>query len=488
MNTAALNQDLWPAAEAARAIRAAGSGDWVAQGVAIDSRNIQPGDLFVAIKGPNHDGHAFVADALKSGAAAAVVSDPRMGVEIDASRLLIVDDTMAALEALARAARARTEARIVAITGSVGKTSTKEALRLALGAQPGGAGAVAATLGNLNNHWGLPLSLARMPRDSAYGVFELGMNHPGEIAPLSRITRPHVAIITTVAKTHSAYFDSLEQIADAKAEIFAGLEPGGVAVLNRDNPMFQHLCAAAEAAGVERVVGFGASHDADWRLAEIAVYPEHCDVTARHGDTELIYTLGVSGRHLALNSLAVLAGVEALGGDVAVAAESLSGLRAIAGRGKRHRVQAPGGAFELIDESYNASPASMKAAIAVLGVARPEGRGRRIAVLGDMLELGAEADQLHAALVDDLSAAAIDQVFTSGQSMSALWDALPAAMRGGHANDAEKLTPMVTAAVHADDVVMVKGSLGSRTRIIVEALLDLAARQDAPAGRMANGG
>ena len=483
---------LWTAAEAAAATRGKAKGEWTATGVSIDSRTVESGDLFIAIEGPTHDGHVFVGDALAAGATAVVIARPSETLDgyFDPAKLLLVTDTMAALEDLGRAARARTAARIAGVTGSVGKTTTKEALKLALGAVAG-ENAVTATQGNLNNHWGLPLSLARMPADTAYGVFEMGMNHPGEIAPLSRMCRPHAAIVTTVAETHSAFFKSLSEIADAKAEIFAGLEPEGVAILNRDNVMYAHLAAAARQQGC-RTVSFGADEDSDWRLADINLHADCSDVRVALRGRTLEFLLGVPGRHMALNMLAVLAAVDALGADVDRAAAALAGMRSIAGRGERHHVRFADGSFELIDESYNASPTSMRAAVEVLGNAVPAVGGRRIAVLGDMLELGQQAEKLHADMASSLREAGIDLVFTAGQYMASLWEALPANMRGGHATTAEKLVPIVSAALGVGDVVMVKGSLGSRTRQIVDALLALGDGNGNGAGaeprRMASGG
>jgi UDP-N-acetylmuramoyl-tripeptide--D-alanyl-D-alanine ligase len=476
---------LWTAPEASQATGGKTAGAWAATGVSIDSRTVAPGDLFVAIKGPSYDGHAFVADALGAGAAAVVVSKSGFGASVNTNKLLYVDDTMTALEDLARAARTRSSARIAAVTGSVGKTSTKEALKLALAADAG-APAVAATQGNLNNHWGLPLSLARLPETATYGVFEMGMNHPGEIAPLSRMCRPHAAIITTVADTHSEFFDSLEQIADAKAEILEGLLPDGTAILNRDNEMFARLSMVAQEDG-HRVTSFGSADDADWRLADLRLLSDSSTITATFRGQTYRYTLGVPGRHMALNSLAVLAAAEALGADVAHAATGLADMRGLVGRGKRHQVTMTGGMLEVIDESYNASPASMRAAIDVLGRAEPIGGGRRIAVLGDMLELGQQAEKLHRSLARPLIDAGIDVVFTAGQYMFALWDALPQPMRGGHACTAEKLVPLVVAALRPGDIVTVKGSLGSRTRQIVEALLALGQSNGSASGRVVNG-
>ena len=477
---------LWTAADVAAATRGRSTGDWVASGVSIDSRSVEAGDLFIAISGPNHDGHAYVADALANGAAGAVVAKTMDG--IDPARLIVVADTMAALEDLARAARDRCAGGIVGVTGSVGKTGTKEMLSRALGAQTGGADAVSATAGNLNNHWGLPLSLARMPSDADFGALEMGMNHPGEISPLSRMARPHVAVITTVADTHSEYFDGLEQIADAKAEIFDGLTEGGTAVLNADIAMFPRLAEAARRAGVAKIVTFGAGEGADCRLLKYSTQGAQGIVSTLINGQTLDFTLGQPGRHLALNALAVLAAVDALGADVEKAAESLAEMKGLKGRGERHQIALADGTFEMIDEAYNASPASMAAAIAVLTGSQPQSGGRRIAVLGDMLELGAKADALHAALVAPLAEGGIDKVYCAGTHMAALWRALPADMRGHHAETSEDLLDAAVNAVRAGDVVMVKGSLGSRMQPIVDALLQLGPASVDAMPRVVNGG
>jgi UDP-N-acetylmuramoyl-tripeptide--D-alanyl-D-alanine ligase len=467
---------LWTAAEAAAAIGADPAGTWRATGVSIDSRTLVPGDLFIAIRGPKTDGHRFVGDAFTKGAAAAIVHAVPSGIPKDAP-LLKVEDTMRALELLGRAARARTSARVVVVTGSVGKTGTKEALRLALAEQ----GTTSASEGSYNNQWGVPLSLARMPRDSAFGVFEMGMNHAGELTPLSQMARPHVAVVTAVEAVHIEFFASVAAIADAKAEVFAGIEPNGIAVLPRDNPHFERLTSAARARGVTTVLDFGTHREAFSRLIEYSATPEGSAVRAMVGGRALEYRLAVPGRHWAMNSLAVLAAVHAVGADVVRAAAALIRLQAPKGRGQRHPVRIPGGTFVLIDESYNASPASMTAAIETLAQARTAAGGRRIAVLGDMLELGPSASDHHAALAEVLTANGIDLVFTAGTYMARLWDALPKAMRGGHAVSSDKLTPIVAAAVRPCDVVMVKGSLGSRMVLIVQGLLALDASGASPA-------
>ena len=386
---------------------------------------------------------------------------------------------MVALRGLGEAARARSRARFIGVTGSVGKTGTKEALARCLRAQA----PTAASAGSLNNHWGLPLSLARLPHDAAFGVFELGMNHPGEIRDLTGLLRPDVALITNVEAVHIGYFDSVEQIADAKAEIFEGMTPGGVAVLNRDNPHFARLEAKARAAGLTRVIGFGREPGAEARLLGYTLEPAGSRVEAEILGQRLDYRVGLPGSHWVANSLAVLATVAAAGADVARAAAELAGIEAAPGRGVRHEIDLPEGCFTLIDDSYNANVMSMCAAFEVLGTATTGPRGRRIAILGDMLELGDRAGEMHLALAAPLRDAGVDLVLTCGPEMAALHDALPAALRGGHAPDSAALAPLVTATVAAGDVVLIKGSLGSRMKLLVEALSDMA--QDLP--RAANG-
>ena len=461
---------LWTSTEADQATGGKSTRAWAAHGVAIDSRALKPGDLFVAIKGPNFDGHAFVADALSKGAAAAVVSQRPAGLASDAP-LLMVADVFAALQDLARAARARATARIVAVTGSVGKTGTKEALRFVLSAQ----GLTSASEGSLNNHWGVPLSLARLPRAARFGIFELGMNHAGEISPLTKMVRPHVAIITTIEAVHLEFFDSIEGIAAAKAEIFDGLSQDGVAVLNQDNGQFDFLKRQAQARGIGRVVGFGVSPGAWARMVSYRPADGGGLISAEIDGRPLTYRLGLPGRHLALNSLAVLAAVTLLGGDLTAAAALLQDLAPPKGRGSRHHLALPGygrdGRYTLIDESYNASPPAMRAAFAVLAGIEPGPGGRRIAVLGDMLELGPESGVIHAQLTQDIVAAGIDLVCTAGAHMAHLNAALPSAMRGGHMARAEDLLPLVRDLIRPGDVVVVKGSHGSRMGMIVEALL-----------------
>ena len=467
MTRAAPAIPLWTAMEVAAATGGQRQGplDWAAHGVSIDSRTCAPGDLFVAIVGERLDGHAYVAAALERGAAAAIVTHRPDDVPADAP-LLLVDDTQTALEDLGRCARRRTGAQVVAITGSVGKTGTKEGLAHALAAF----GQTHATTGNLNNQWGVPLSLARMPQATQYGVFELGMNHAGELTPLSKLVRPDVAIITTIAAAHLEFFDSVGAIADAKAEIFAGMERGCTAILNRDNPWFATLAAAAWARGIETVIGFGEHPEAQVRLERYQPTADGCDVGASIAGQHLRYRLAASGRHAALNSLAILAAADAVGVDIVAAAATLATLQPPKGRGRRQTVDGPAGRFTLIDDSYNASPASMRAAIEVLATTAPDGEGRRIAVLGDMLELGADAPRLHAGLAAPLIDSRIDLVFAAGPNMANLYETLPPAMRGGHAATSAELLSAIAARIGAGDVVLVKGSLGSRMALIVDAL------------------
>ena len=388
--------------------------------------------------------------------------------------LLVVPDVLAALRALAAAARARTKAKVIGVTGSVGKTSTKEALRLALSKD----GETHASAASYNNHWGVPLSLARCPASARYAVLEMGMNHAGEIEPLSRLARPYVAIITAIAPVHLEFFGSLAKIADAKAEIFLGLEPDGAAVLNRDGPQFAHLKSRAKAAGVGRVVSFGAHAKADARLIKCALHAGCSTVQANILGTELTYKIGAPGRHLVQNSLAVLAASELVGADLALAALALSEFKPTSGRGVLIEVDLPGGKALVIDDSYNANPASVAASLALLGQTQVGPQGRRIAVLGDMLELGPRGRLLHRGLLEPVVANAVDLVFCCGPLMQALWQALPASRRGGYAADSAALEAQVLSAIRGGDAVMVKGSLGSRMAPIVKALQKLSARQE----------
>jgi UDP-N-acetylmuramoyl-tripeptide--D-alanyl-D-alanine ligase len=456
---------LWTSADAEAATGGRSTAPWVATGVSIDTRTLEEGDLFIAIEGAR-DGHDFVADAVRAGAAAAVVRRMPDGVP-SGFPLLVVADTMDALNGLGAAARQRSGARFIAVTGSVGKTSTKEMLRLVLGRQ----NSTHAPVGSYNNQWGVPLTLARMPLDTAYAVIEIGMNRAGEIGPLSRLARPHVAIITTVEAAHLEFFESVMAIADAKAEIFGGVEPGGIAILNRDSPHFARLIDCAFMSGVDRIESFGRHPDATARLDKVVAHAGGSCIKATIAGDEVCYKIGAHGQHWAMNSLAVLLAVRAVDADHGLAALALADMAPPKGRGERHRINLRGGAAELIDDSYNANPASVRAALAVLGAAKPEGRGRRIAVLGDMRELGERGPELHAALAADVEAADVDLLFAAGPLMRHLFDAVPAKRRGVHQPTSTELIAPLKAELRAGDVVLVKGSLGSRMAPIVEALL-----------------
>ena len=458
---------LWSAATAAQATGGISAVDWEALGVSIDSRTLQSGDLFVALSGPNFDGHDYVARALEGGAAAALVARRPEGLG-DTAPLLEVGDTMTGLKRLGIYGRQRTQARIVAVTGSVGKTSVKEALAHILGGQ----GSVSFSHGSLNNHFGVPLSLARLPERVEYGVFELGMNHAGELTRLSQMVRPLVAIVTTVEPAHLEFFDSVDDIARAKAEIFDGLEPGGTAVLNRDNAYFGILADAARHAGAA-ILTFGAHADCDFRLADCALRANGSTVSLAYEGQELSYCLNVPGRHWVQNSLAIMAALSALGADLSKAAHAIAEVLQPPGRGRSHQIQTPDFVFELIDDSYNASPVSVAAALTVLSGKRGTRPGRRIAVLGDMLELGAAAAALHRDLSGPVTDSGIDLVFAAGPHMKELTSALPAEQRGMWAETADQLLPDVVAALRSGDCVLVKGSLGSRMGLIVDGLMKL---------------
>jgi UDP-N-acetylmuramoyl-tripeptide--D-alanyl-D-alanine ligase len=435
-------------------------------GISIDTRTVGRGEAFFAIAGDNRDGHQFVSAALGAGAGVAVIAADRRNDFPGDAPLLVVPDVLAGLRDLAAAARLRSEAKVIAVTGSVGKTGTKEMLRLALSKD----GETHASVASYNNHWGVPLSLARCPVSARYAVLEMGMNHAGEIAPLSRLARPHIAVITTIAPVHLEFFGSLNKIADAKAEIFLGVQPGGAAVISRDIPQFVQLKRAANAAGVERVVSFGFHAQADAGLIKCSLHPRCSTVQASILGTELAYKIGAPGRHLVHNSLAVLAAAEFAGADIALAALALAEFTVPSGRGAPVEIDPPGGTALLIDESYNANPVSVDAALALLGQTPIGPQGRRIAVLGDMLELGSKGKTLHRGLTAPIAANAVDLVFCCGPLMRSLWQALPAGQRGGYAEDSTGLEPQVVSAIRAGDVVMVKGSNGSRMAPIVKAL------------------
>lgn len=447
---------LWNAADLRAATAGVMAGEFAASGVAIDSRGLVPGDLFIALHAAR-DGHAFVTAALRKGAAGAMVDHRPADLPNDAP-LLMVKDTLAALGALGAYGRARATGKVFAITGSVGKTTTKEMLRAILAAQT----SVHAAEASYNNHWGVPLTLARIPPDSGAAVVEIGMNHAGEIAPLARLARPHAAIITAIAPAHLGNLGSLRAIAEEKASLLEAVIPGGVAVVPAES---EFLPLLREAARGLRVITFGAGGEA--RLVACVSDPAGSIGTVAIGGKKITFRLNVAGRHMAVAALAALAASDALGFDAEAGAEALEGFRGLAGRGARREIRLGAGAVTLLDESYNASPASLHAALGVLAMQR----GRRIAVLGDMLELGASGPAAHAALASHAAACA-DLVFTCGPLMEQLFTALPAARQGAAAPDADHLAPLVLARLRAGDVVLVKGSLGSRMRVITALLTE----------------
>lgn len=464
-----MSAPLWSGDElvAALGARADGTVPPVVTGISIDTRTLEPGDAFFAITGEARDGHDFVAGALEKGAALAVVDEAHAADFAGKGALAVVPDVLKAMEQAGSARRAELKAGVVAVTGSVGKTGTKDALRLVLSRQ----GKTHAPVASYNNHWGVPLTLCRTPRDVAYGVYEIGMNHPGEILPLARLVRPQVAIITTIQPVHLAAFESLEGIAEEKAGVFWELEKGGTAIVNADIPQADLLERIAKAGPAGRVIRFGESPGADVRLISCALKSDVSTVDAVVMGQPVTYRLGSPGKHIVLNSLAVLAAVTALGADLALAALALGDLRPPAGRGAQQRLEGPGGPFTLIDESYNGNPASMRAAIENLGRIPVAGRGRRIAVLGDMLELGPTGPELHKGLIEAIIANGVDTVFACGPLMRGLYDGLPSTLRGAYAAQASGLEPLVLDAIRAGDVVTIKGSLGSRMGPIVKAVV-----------------
>lgn len=474
--TKAPSSTLWTSTEAAKATGGKTAGAWQATGVSIDTRTLQPGDLFIAIKGDALDGHAYVADALKRGAAAAIVSDIPAGA--DPEKCLVVADTFKAMQDLGIAARARTAARVIGITGSVGKTGTKEMMGTALSA----IGQTAWSEKSFNNHWGVPLSLSRMHAGSDYAVFEMGMNHANEIAPLTAMVRPHVAIITTIAPAHVEHFaDGLDGIARAKAEIFSGMDAHGIGIINRDIPQYDLLKSEAARQGVTKVFSFGEHDDADARLVDILIARNGTRVTANVLGDDVVFTLRDAGKHNAVNALAVLLAVKLIGGDLALAIKGIETIEPPEGRGKREylNIGDPENPVTLIDESYNASSVAMQAAFKVMALIDPGRGGRRIAILGDMLELGDAGPKLHADLALPLKAANIDLVYTCGSLMKNLYDKLPPEQRGAHKDTSVELASIVPDVLVPGDVVMVKGSKGSKMNLVVEALRALPGKRKA---------
>jgi UDP-N-acetylmuramoyl-tripeptide--D-alanyl-D-alanine ligase len=475
MTVKQLYQNLWTAYEAAAAtggaLCARGAAQrqwsaeaWSANGVSIDTRTLRPGEMFVALRDAR-DGHEFLKNAFEAGAVAALVARAPDDAP-EGAPLLVVGDTLEGLRDLAAAARMRNFGKRIAVTGSAGKTSTKEILRAALAPS----GEAHAADKSFNNHWGVPLTLAQLPLFADFSVFEIGMNHAGEIAPLAQLVRPHAAIVTTVAPAHLEFFDSVEDIAEAKAEIFTGLARGGVAILPMDNDYFGLLKKRAEEAGAAGYASFGEKDGADFQLLDYRDDGAGARLKTKIKGEIHAFSVGLPGRHQAKNMLAALAAVDAVGADLPAAIGALSSLRPGEGRGARAAIPVAGGVATLIDESYNANPASMAAAIALLGAAPAGPGGRRIAVLGEMLELGDDAPAMHAALAKALVAAKIDRVYASGALMRHLWDALPPAMQGLYAGSAVGLVGPVADAVAPGDVVMVKGSNASKVSAVARAL------------------
>ncbi len=461
-------QPLWKGPDLISALGAqlVGQMPLIIEGASIDTRTIVPGDVFFALI-DTRDGHDFVEAAFAQGAVLAVVDKSHAPALTGKGPLAVVDDVLRAMERAGIARRAALHAGVVAVTGSVGKTGTKEALKHVLSRQ----GETMAPVGSYNNHWGVPLTLVRTPLDTLYGVYEIGMSNPGEIAPLARMARPDIAIITTVQAVHLASFPSVEAIADEKAAIYTGLGATGIAIGNADIAQAARLKAHAMASKAGRFVSFGEAAGADVRLVSCSLQADLSVVDADVMGTRVAYKIGSPGKHIVMNSLAVLAAVKLLGADLALAALALAELKPPQGRGARQRLSAAGGEIVLMDESYNANPASMRAALENLGRLKPGPRGRRIAVLGDMLELGSAGGQMHAELAGPISDNQVDLVFASGPLMRNLYDALPSAYRGAYAASSAGIEPLVLDALRAGDVVTVKGSLGSKMGPVVKALI-----------------
>lgn len=467
---------LWTAREVAAATGGKVGRDAIISGIAIDSREVAAGDLFFALKGAESDGHRHVAKAFQAGAAAAIVSGVLENIEANDPRLIWVDDSFAALNDLASAARQRMTGRVIAVTGSAGKTGTKEALYQALSASA----SAHRSLRSFNNHVGVPVSLARMPADTEFAIFEIGMNAPGEIGPLSRLVRPDVAIVTNVGPAHAAAFDSEEAIADAKAEIFEGLTKAGTAILNRDNRHFARLSKAAKAAGVANITSFAADNmGADVKPLRLAALATCSCMTADVDGIALTFKVGIPGDHWIANSLAVLAAVQAVGGDLSLAGLELSTMRGLPGRGEQIEISTSRLTFTVIDESYNANPLSMKAAIRVLANRWPAAaQGRRVAVLGDMEELGEEVEKHHIALAKDLKRAGVHALLTLGPAMKALARAAAGNIAIQTFNDRDELTAALVRSLCPGDVILVKGSNALGLGQVVEALQALDERDE----------
>jgi UDP-N-acetylmuramoyl-tripeptide--D-alanyl-D-alanine ligase len=442
---------------------------WSATGVSIDTRTLKPGDLYIAIKGDTHDGHAFVAQAIEKGAVAAIVDDAVLpDVQVPQ---IIVPDTLKALAQLGAFARLRTKATIIAVTGSVGKTSTKELLRHVLSAE----GKTFASPASYNNHWGVPLTLAMMPRDCAYGILEVGMNHRGEIAPLASLACPHIGIITAIADAHIGHMESRKAIAEEKSEIFSAATVPNLAIINQDIPEFDVIFDRVKGYGTSQIVGFGKSEKAKARLIDYQSDSTGLKgiVTAHVGGQTVTYTLPQPGEHVAMNSLIALALAEALGLDQGQMIRQLESLPAVKGRGERHFIPISGGEILLIDDAYNANLASMQAGLSVLAGVPVPPTGRRLAILGEMLELGNLAEDQHQKLMKEVLSHPIDLVFASGGPVveKVFKENIPTDKAGGYAPNVDELMPLVMNTLCPGDIVFVKGSKGSRVSKIVDALV-----------------
>jgi len=465
-----MSQSLWTVEDMRAAMNARLVGEVAhdVTGLSIDTRTLQQNEAYFAIKGDVHDGHKFVANAYASGAGVSVVSEDWLDkLEGETGPLLVVKDVLVGLEDLGRAGRARTEAKIVAVTGSVGKTTTKEALRTALSAS----GKVHAAVASFNNHWGVPLTLARMPQETQFGVIEIGMNHPGEITPLVKMAQPHVVIINNVAAVHLGAFKDVDEIAHAKAEIFDGLLEGGTAVLNGDDERIDLLCDLAGKANVSNIVKFGEAEDADVHMDKLVLHGTCSCLTANVLGDAMVVKVGAPGRHIAQNALAVLATCKLMGADLAKAGLALADLEAVKGRGQRHRLKHGDDRIILIDESYNANPTSMRAALALLAAANVKGRGRRIAVMGDMLELGPTSQELHADIWEAVVEHGIDKVFLAGPEMEALQNSLQGKVETVHALTIDALIAPIKQDLISGDVIMAKASLGMAFARLIDDLL-----------------
>lgn len=461
---------LWTGAEIVAAIdgRPVGNMPDSIGGISIDSRTITRGDAFFAIRGERFDGHDFASAATANGAGLLVVSEaklPALGrLKVP---MIVVDDVLVALEKLGAAARRRTKAQVIAVTGSAGKTTTKEALRVALSPS----GKVHASAHSFNNHWGVPLTLASLPQDADFGIFEIGMNHADEIRPLVKLVAPHIGIITLVAQAHLGHFGSLSEIAEAKAELFEGIVEDGHALINRDDRQWTRLRTRAREAGVTNIHGFGEHRQARYKLLEFRPEATRSEILVRIDGADHIVQVGAPGRHMAQNILAVLAAVHLAGADLGRSIVALAGFQAEKGRGQRLLLGHEANPITLVDESYNANPASMRAALELLSLAKPGEGGRRIAVLGDMLELGDHSEKLHADLANEVRKAEADLVFLGGPEMAALARKLESQTEVHYAADTDELGAAVLAMIGAGDVIMVKSSKGIGFSRIVDLLV-----------------